>query len=381
MVPMMLAVGLAHTAPCALPAASWGTKEPSGVPGSLAINYVGLEPGELLWNWRRIDERELARTARAVPGAAPRPLIYFYSPVTDCATVRRIAAIIATEARCTPKTCFAFFTPVPRIVATSAPSPQPAPRPSPGKRPTPRNAPQAWVVNDDYPAEAMRHYWMGTTGFRLDIDADGQVYDCAVTSSSGYPVLDEMTCALLKERAQFNPAEDASGTRIGSSWSSRFRWELPADRSPFASWVRIVRYEIDGSGKLLGCKAIAYGPAPEREDECTEPKWTATEAFQWSGTPLWIEVRETHRAGTPLPAAPQAQSEVRFQRVVHYNVGVDGRVTGCRVISQTPDGQFEPSYDCHPGLDYSPADAANARKNPKQGIDQSFTFTSGPLTR
>lgn len=113
--------------------------------------------------------------------------------------------------------------------APPAPVAPPAPPPPPkiAKKLTPRGSPQSWVTNDDYPAAALRAEQQGTTGFRLDVDTNGRVTNCTVTSSSGSTVLDNTACSLLKRRARFNPAEDASGNKIPAAFSSRFRWELP----------------------------------------------------------------------------------------------------------------------------------------------------------
>ncbi|MCW3849587.1 energy transducer TonB [Sphingomonas sp. LB-2] len=113
--------------------------------------------------------------------------------------------------------------------APPAPPPPPPAPPAVAKKLTPRGSPQSWVTNDDYPASSLNREEQGTTGFRLDVDASGRVTNCTVTSSSGSSALDNTACSLLKRRARFSPAEDASGNKIPASWSSRFRWELPKD--------------------------------------------------------------------------------------------------------------------------------------------------------
>ena len=91
----------------------------------------------------------------------------------------------------------------------------------------PRGSPQNWVTNDDYPSSALRAGQSGTVGFRLNVDAGGRVTDCTVTSSSGVSVLDSTACSLLRRRARFVPAEDASGNKIPATFSSRFTWQIP----------------------------------------------------------------------------------------------------------------------------------------------------------
>jgi len=156
--------------------------------------------------------------------AVPPPPTQVYTPPAVVPTVSQAPQIQQTNI-------------IPPSVPTTPPAPPapPAPPPPPpappavAKRLTPRGQPQSWVTNDDYPAGALRAEQQGTTGFRLDVDASGRVTNCTVTSSSGSSALDSTACSLLKRRARFNAAEDASGNKIPAAWSSRFRWELPKD--------------------------------------------------------------------------------------------------------------------------------------------------------
>lgn len=118
----------------------------------------------------------------------------------------------------------------PVIITPTAP---PAPPPAPPAKPKvatplkPRGNPGSWVSNDDYPAAALRDNESGVTGFRLDVGPDGRVTNCSVTSSSGSSTLDTTACKLLMRRAKFTPAKDENGNAMASSFSSRFRWEIP----------------------------------------------------------------------------------------------------------------------------------------------------------
>jgi protein TonB len=102
--------------------------------------------------------------------------------------------------------------------------PQDAPAPQ-ATKPVPIN-PQAWLTDDDYPAEALKKRQEGTAEFRLDVSAQGGVTKCTITRSSGHAVLDGETCRLVG-RGRFKPARDASGTAVPSTFDSRFRWSLP----------------------------------------------------------------------------------------------------------------------------------------------------------
>jgi protein TonB len=121
--------------------------------------------------------------------------------------------------------------PVPPVIqAPPAPSPPPAPpKPSQAVGAKAKGNPSEWVTPDDYPPGALRNNEAGVTGFKLDLDGTGKVTNCTVTSSSGFPDLDQTACRLLPRRARFTPAKDASGAGMASSYTSAVRWQIPKD--------------------------------------------------------------------------------------------------------------------------------------------------------
>lgn len=103
----------------------------------------------------------------------------------------------------------------------------PAGPPAVAKALKPRTPPGSWVTDEDYPPAAIRSESAGVTRFRLSVDATGKVTDCTVTGTSGSSLLDNTACSLLKRRARFSPAEDASGNKIPAPYPGSFRWKLP----------------------------------------------------------------------------------------------------------------------------------------------------------
>ena len=69
---------------------------------------------------------------------------------------------------------------------------------------------------DDYPSEAIARMQGGTTQFQLMVDEKGAVAGCDVVRQSGVPILDVMSCQVIKERAKFSHAMDAHGKAIRS---------------------------------------------------------------------------------------------------------------------------------------------------------------------
>jgi len=93
--------------------------------------------------------------------------------------------------------------------------------------PVPANHPGYWVTFQDYPQEAMRAHMQGIAKFRLTIDRKGLVDACHITSTSGYTLLDEETCKLLKARARFKPALGADRQPSIGYYSNRISWAIP----------------------------------------------------------------------------------------------------------------------------------------------------------
>ena len=120
----------------------------------------------------------------------------------------------------------------------------------------PEGNPGRWVSASDYPREALAERAEGTTRFTLTIKLDGSIKSCAVTSSSGFPILDEQTCRSLESNASFRPALDENGNPIESEWSSAVRWNIPEQFTfPFRAeqTIRITLVQ-EKNGVISSCK-------------------------------------------------------------------------------------------------------------------------------
>lgn len=112
-------------------------------------------------------------------------------------------------------------------VAPPPPPPPPAPKLAKGAQP--RGNPGSWVTTEDYPSRALREEREGVTGIAFDINVEGRVENCRVTSSSGSPELDDATCKNFVRRARYRPAQDDAGNPLRSSGNQRVRWQMPKD--------------------------------------------------------------------------------------------------------------------------------------------------------
>lgn len=90
-----------------------------------------------------------------------------------------------------------------------------------------RGNPGDWVKNEHYPEVAIMKNASGRVRFVMLIDEAGRVADCTVIETSGVAVLDAQSCAILKERAKFEPALGQDGKPVKDSYMANFRWVMP----------------------------------------------------------------------------------------------------------------------------------------------------------
>lgn len=81
--------------------------------------------------------------------------------------------------------------------------------------------------DEDYPAAALAAREQGDVGFALDVGPNGRVTACTVTRSSGSTSLDDATCRVIRSRARFTPALDASGATVPDRVAGKIGWTLP----------------------------------------------------------------------------------------------------------------------------------------------------------
>jgi protein TonB len=68
----------------------------------------------------------------------------------------------------------------------------------------------------DVPPPVLAQAPRGTVRFRMLVAEDGRVRDCRVTGSSGFPGLDQATCAAAVRRLRWYPARDTAGRPIAA---------------------------------------------------------------------------------------------------------------------------------------------------------------------
>jgi protein TonB len=94
--------------------------------------------------------------------------------------------------------------------------------------PSPIGDPLTWFPSESYPPAAKAAGAEGRTVFSVDVDVQGRVTSCNILQSSGTPILDSTTCALVVTNGRFEPATDGSGKPVSGVWKSAMRWQLSA---------------------------------------------------------------------------------------------------------------------------------------------------------
>jgi periplasmic protein TonB len=82
------------------------------------------------------------------------------------------------------------------------------------------------IKDSDYPQQAGEAGVGGTVAVRYRVGTDGRVGSCIVTTSSGDPALDALTCRLIQRRFRFDPARDEEGRPVTSTIVERHSWVI-----------------------------------------------------------------------------------------------------------------------------------------------------------
>ena len=73
------------------------------------------------------------------------------------------------------------------------------------------------ITSRDYPDEVARYWPRGGAVFvAVRVLPNGRATDCKINKSIGVPAIDQWTCRLVEQRAQFRPATDASGRPVAA---------------------------------------------------------------------------------------------------------------------------------------------------------------------
>jgi len=80
------------------------------------------------------------------------------------------------------------------------------------------------IQPDDYPEQALESGLGGTVGVRMRIEPNGKIGECVALESSGVPILDKTTCAILMKRGRFTPAMGHDGKPVAAPYFTWITW-------------------------------------------------------------------------------------------------------------------------------------------------------------
>jgi TonB family protein len=170
------------------------------------------------------DAIEQLRAAFTLPSDIMRTEAGRYAMIGIGGAIALLIVLMSIGGESTPSTEV-----IPSQVERSEVPPAPRQMPTTPYKPIPSGNPGNWVTTNDYPTRALANGDMGTTSFRLEVSAQGDVTSCTISQSSGHADLDAATCKAVARRAKFEPAVDYDGQPVASMYSNRVRWQIPVE--------------------------------------------------------------------------------------------------------------------------------------------------------
>lgn len=126
-----------------------------------------------------------------------------------------------------------------------------------------------------YPARALAAGEQGQVGFTVTIRRDGTLADCLVTKSSGFAALDEETCNLITQYAQFPRTRDADGNRAQVIHHGVVNWQIPGGSTAPSRTASEKRSAMQDPEKIICKTQVKTGSLVARERRCmTRREWS-----------------------------------------------------------------------------------------------------------
>ena len=135
------------------------------------------------------------------------------------------------------------------------------------------------VVFNNYPPRALKAGEQGMVGFLITLDRDGEPTECKVTHTSGHPLLDRETCALISNFGVFKPVRDANGNLVRVARSQGFvNWQIPG-KTPVSVATKIASKNVPD--KMVCRRIERTGSLIAKDRICrTAREWARTQAEQ-----------------------------------------------------------------------------------------------------
>lgn len=106
---------------------------------------------------------------------------------------------------------------------------------------------------NDYPAAALSANESGMARAFLLVDEKGKVADCTLSAFVGNVILAAQSCAVIMERAEFEPARDKDGNAVRTSFHTpRIAWMVPSSRVSMQDLSNELTKLEDSNANCLG---------------------------------------------------------------------------------------------------------------------------------
>ena len=86
--------------------------------------------------------------------------------------------------------------------------------------------PSEWLFSSDYPSAMAARGAESVVAVRLLVDGAGRVTKCTPLSHFDEPEFNKVSCARISQRARFEPAELADGTKVPSLYTRRIVFRM-----------------------------------------------------------------------------------------------------------------------------------------------------------
>jgi len=127
------------------------------------------------------------------------------------------------------------------------------------------------VVFQNYPPRALAAGEQGPVFFVVRLDDKAHPTSCEVTHGSGYPRLDEETCAMIVRHAVFKSVLGANGKPMRSVHEGVVNWRIPGSPQPGFNPVRLGEQAPDAQ---ICRRTLITGSLYRYERTCmTEREW------------------------------------------------------------------------------------------------------------
>jgi hypothetical protein len=134
---------------------------------------------------------------------------------------------------------------------------------------TPAKLIDGYIIDSDYPKDAIDANASGTTVVDLVVGPTGIVALCGILYSSGNDSLDSRSCELIRARFTFQPALDKNRKPVAERRLQRITWRMPEIPLPVA-YDFSASYTVGSDGKPRDC--VIEGATPPDFDQAKREK-------------------------------------------------------------------------------------------------------------